>query len=146
MYHTSVLRCFITSPDTPVCWILCVNYRFPCSLDRPIPTEIIMFNVFLYRHIKFEKHLKPLKLHRFLVVVAPITKILPQFLWGAKMPKIYAKCQKSMQKTWSFIFCHLNLVRAVYHLSFKLLVRSVAPKTKIVPPFLWFGGGFMLQT
>ena len=46
MYHTSVLRCFITSPDTPVCWILCVNYRFPCSLDRPIPTEIIKFKIF----------------------------------------------------------------------------------------------------
>ena len=73
--------------------------------------------------------------------VAPITKILPQFLWSAKMPKIYAKCQKSMQKTWNFIFCHLNLVRAVYYLSFKLLVRSVAQITKIVPPFLWFRGG-----
>ena len=57
------------------------------------------------------------------------------------MPKIYANCQKSMQKTWKFIFCHLNLVRAVYYLSFKLLVRSVAPLTKILPPFLWFGGG-----
>ena len=73
--------------------------------------------------------------------VAPITKILPQFLWSAKMPKIYAKCQKSMQKTWNFIFCHLNLVRAVYYLSFKPLVRSVAPLTKILPPFLWFRGG-----
>ena len=75
--------------------------------------------------------------------VAPITKILPQFLWSAKMPKIYAKCQKSMQKTWNFIFCHLNLVRAVYYLSFKLLVRSVAPLTKILPPFLWFGGVYV---
>ena len=73
--------------------------------------------------------------------VAPITKILHQFLWSAKMPKIYAKCQKFMQKLWNFIFCHLNIVRAVYKLSFKLLVRSVAQITKIVPPFLWFRGG-----
>ena len=73
--------------------------------------------------------------------VAPITKIVPLFLWGAKMPKIYAKCQKFMQKLWNFIFCHLNIVRAVYKLSFKLLVRSVAQITKIVPPFLWFRGG-----
>ena len=73
--------------------------------------------------------------------VAPITKIVPLFLWSAKMPKIYAKCQKFMQKLWNFIFCHLNIVRAVYKLSFKLLVRSVAQITKIVPPFLWFRGG-----
>ena len=73
--------------------------------------------------------------------VAPITKIVPLFLWSAKMPKIYAKCQKSMQKLWNFIFCHLDIVRAVYKLSFKLLVRSVAPLTKIVPPFVWFRGG-----
>ena len=73
--------------------------------------------------------------------VAPITKIVPLFLWSAKMPKIYAKCQKFMQKLWNFIFCHLNIVRAVYKLSFKLLVRSVAHITKIVPPFLWFRGG-----
>ena len=73
--------------------------------------------------------------------VALITKIVPLFLWSAKMPKIYAKCQKSMQKLWNFIFCHLNIVRAVYKLSFKLLVRSVAHITKIVPPFLWFRGG-----
>ena len=70
-----------------------------------------------------------------------ITKIVPLFLWSAKMPKIYAKCQKFMQKLWNFIFCHLNIVRAVYKLSFKLLVRSVAQITKIVPPFLWFRGG-----
>ena len=73
--------------------------------------------------------------------VAPITKIVPLFLWSAKMPKIYAKCQKFMQKLWNFIFCHLNIVRAVYKLSFKLLVRSVAQITKIVLPFLWFRGG-----
>ena len=73
--------------------------------------------------------------------VAPITKIVPQFLWSAKMPKIYAKCQKFMQKLLNFIFCHLNIIRAVYKLSFKLLVRSVAHITKIVPPFLWFRGG-----
>ena len=73
--------------------------------------------------------------------VAPITKIVPLFLWSAKMPKNYAKCQKFMQKLWNFIFCHLNIVRAVYKLSFKLLVRSVAQITKIVPPFLWFRGG-----
>ena len=75
------------------------------------------------------------------ISVAPITKIVPLFLWSAKMPKIYAKCQKFMQKLWNFIFCHLNIVRAVYKLSFKLLVRSVAHITKIVPPFLWFRGG-----
>ena len=73
--------------------------------------------------------------------VAPITKIRPHFLWSAKMPKIYAKCKKIMQKLWNFIFCHLNIVRAVYKLSFKLLVRSVAHITKIVPPFFWFRGG-----
>ena len=73
--------------------------------------------------------------------VAPITKIVPLFLWSAKMPKNYAKCQKFMLKLWNFIFCHLNIVRAVYKLSFKLLVRSVAQITKIVPPFLWFRGG-----
>ena len=73
--------------------------------------------------------------------VALITRIVPLFLWSAKMPKIYAKCQKFMQKLWNFIFCHLNIVRAVYKLSFKLLVRSVAQITKIVPQFLWFRGG-----
>ena len=46
-----------------------------------------------------------------------------------------------MQKLWNFIFCHLNIVWAVYKLSFKLLVRSVAQITKIVPPFLLFRGG-----
>ena len=70
--------------------------------------------------------------------VAPITKIVPLFLWSAKMPKIYAKCKKFIQKLWNFIFCHLYIVRAVFMLSFKLLVRSVAQITKIVPPFLWF--------
>ena len=73
--------------------------------------------------------------------VAPITKIVPLFLWSAKMLKIYAKNQKFMQKLLNFIFWHLNIVRAVYKLSFKLLVRSVAQITKIVPPFLWFRGG-----
>ena len=57
------------------------------------------------------------------------------------MPKIYAKCQKLVQKIWNFIFCHLDLVRAVYWLSFKVLVRSVASTTKILPHFLWFEGG-----
>ena len=70
-----------------------------------------------------------------------ITKIVPLFLWIAKMPKNYAKCQKFMLNLWNFIFCHLNIVRAVFKLSFKLLVRSVAQITKIVPPFLWFRGG-----
>ena len=59
------------------------------------------------------------------------------------MPKIYAKCQKSMQKTWNFIFCHLNLVRAVHYLSFKPLVRSVAPLTKIKPFFCDLGGVYV---
>ena len=44
-----------------------------------------------------------------------------------------------MQKLWNFIFCHLNIVRAVYKLSFKLLVRSVAQITKIVPHFCVLG-------
>ena len=73
--------------------------------------------------------------------VVPITKIVPLFLWSAKRSKKYAKCQLFMLKLWNFIFCHLNIVRAVYKLSFKLLVRSVAQITKIVPPFLWFRGG-----
>ena len=59
------------------------------------------------------------------------------------MPKNYAKCQKFMLKLWIFIFCHLNIVRAVYKLSFKLLVRSVAQITEIVPPSLCLRGVYV---
>ena len=70
--NTSVLRCldhFITSPDTAVYWILCVNfwyYRFPCSLDRQIPTEIIIFDFFPFQLNKLKKNWKSIDLRRFL--------------------------------------------------------------------------------
>ena len=98
---------------------------------------------FIFCHLNIVRAVYKLSFKLLVRSVAQITKIVPLFLWSAKMPKIYAKCQKSMQKTWNFIFCHLNLVRAVYYLSFKLLVRSVAPLTKILPPFLWFGGVYV---
>ena len=62
MYQPSVLQCldhFITSPDTPVNWILCgVNcgyFRFPCPLDRQIPTQIRIIIIFLDRPSKLNK-------------------------------------------------------------------------------------------
>ena len=59
---------FITSPDTPVCWIFCVNiwyYRFPFSLDRPIPIEIIILIIFPVRCKKYFKKENSLDLHTF---------------------------------------------------------------------------------
>ena len=69
--NTSVLRGldhFITSPDTPVCWIFCVNiwyYRFQFSLDRPIPTQIKILNIFPVRCKKYFKEENSLVLCRF---------------------------------------------------------------------------------
>ena len=59
------------------------------------------------------------------------------------MPKIHAKCQKFMQKLWNFIFCHLNIVKAVFKLSFKLLVRSVDQIKKLYPHFCDLGGVYV---
>ena len=69
--NTSVLRGldhFITSPDTPVCWIFCVNiwyFRFQFSLDRPIPIQIILLIIFPVRCKKYFKKENWLELRRF---------------------------------------------------------------------------------
>ena len=69
--NTSVLRGldhFITSPDTPVCWIFCVNiwyYRFQFSLDRPIPTQIKVLIIFPIRCKTYFKEEISLELRRF---------------------------------------------------------------------------------
>ena len=67
--------------------------------------------------------------------VAPITKIQPHFKITKNAKNLCKIPNMSAKKFWNFVFCHLNLVRAMYQLSFKVLVRSVASKTKIRPHF-----------
>ena len=69
-------------------------------------------------------------------VCSPNNKNSTPIFVKCKNATLSCKLPKINVKNLNFIFCHLNLVRAVYYLSFKLLVRSVAPLTKILPPFL----------
>ena len=126
--NTSVLRCldhFITSPDTAVYWILCVNfwyYRFPCSLDRQIPTEIIIFDFFPFQLNKLKK-----------------TESLSTYVgfWPSGVVMLQPDCRVERPFPLSFMtFCFVIFILKVEHNNFRITKTYVF--REIIQVFLLF--------